>query len=60
MNTQVRMFAVLKTCNNLYLNIETTLKVFDVYVSSLSYYGCEVWGFQPWKGYFVSVLNMSK
>ena len=27
------------------LNVETTLSLFDTYVSSVLHYGCEVWGF---------------
>ena len=43
------MFQILKTCNNLSLNIETKLRVFDTYVTSVLNYGSEIWGFHPGK-----------
>jgi len=36
------MFNSLKICKKLCLNIETKLKVFDTYVTSVLNYGCEV------------------
>jgi hypothetical protein len=38
---------ILRLCNNLSLNKETKLAVFDTYVLSVLLYGCEVWGFHP-------------
>ena len=39
------MFNILKICKNLSLNVESKLNVFDVYVSTVLNFGCEVWGF---------------
>jgi hypothetical protein len=41
------MYHVLQICNNLSLNIESKLYVFDTYVSSVLNYGSEIWGFNP-------------
>ena len=39
------MYRILKICNDLSLNVETKLNVFDTYVSSVLNYGSEIWGF---------------
>ena len=38
------MFALFTKCNNMNLNVETLLHLFDTYVGSILSYGCEVWG----------------
>lgn len=39
------MFGILKLCNEIYLNIEIKLSIFDIYVFSVFNYGFEIWGF---------------
>lgn len=38
-------FNLFKKVKDNNLNVETTLSLFDTYVSSVLHYGCEVWGF---------------
>lgn len=39
------MFGIQKVCNEIYLNIEIKLSIFDIYVFSVFNYGFEIWGF---------------
>lgn len=39
------LFALKRKCCNMSLNFTTLLSLFDTYVGSIAYYGCEVWGF---------------
>jgi hypothetical protein len=39
------MFALFRNIKPYYFNICTMLSLFDTYISSVLYYGCEVWGF---------------
>lgn len=42
----MKVFFVLKRkCCNMSFNFITFLFFFDIYVGSIVYYGCEVWGF---------------
>ena len=40
------MFSLKSKTNEMYLNTETMLSLFDTYVGSVLNYGCEIWGFQ--------------
>lgn len=39
------VYALKRKCCNMTLNFTTLLSLFDTYVGSIAYYGCEVWGF---------------
>lgn len=39
------VFALKRKFCNMTLNFTTLLSLFDTYVGSIAYYGCEVWGF---------------
>ena len=39
------MFSLKSKTNEMYLNTETMLSLFDTYVGSVLNYGCEIWGF---------------
>lgn len=39
------LFALKRKCCNMTLNFNSLLSLFDTYVGSIAYYGCEVWGF---------------
>ena len=38
------MFALKRKCNNMDFNYNTLLSLFDTYVASIAFYGCEIWG----------------
>ena len=38
------VFALKRKCSQMSFNHHTLLSLFDTYISSISYYGCEVWG----------------
>ena len=50
------IYHILRICNNLSLNIESKLYVFDTYVSSVLNYGSEIWGFNP--GYDIEKVHI--
>ena len=43
------MFSLKSKTNEMYLNTETMLSLFDTYVGSVLNYGCEIWGFHNGK-----------
>ena len=43
------MFSLKSKTNEMYLNTETILSLFDTYVASVLNYGCEIWGFHNGK-----------
>ena len=38
------MFAMKRSCKNLNLNVETSIYLFNTYVTPILNYGCETWG----------------
>ena len=38
------MFSLKRKCNGMNFNHKTLLSLFDTYVSSIAFYGCEIWG----------------
>ena len=43
------MFSLKSKTNEMYLNTETMLSLFDTYIGSVLNYGCEIWGFHNGK-----------